>query len=379
MDVLRQNLVKHLDALRTFIIELYKVDSGLYSVDQVDILLRQPNALRRMEFDWIHNLREILDTIQQFLSMVERWSNHIYGLAHNLGATQQEAIQIRERQISGVRVLQTKAIDKEYLDGVLTASTHEVDRLIDDTQPLLQKGPRMLVLGKQFGGPFFEQVLEISMAWVSIDRRDFYAPLQTLLEASRTAKATSEMVQPLGRYLDQVASVVASTPMFVGKSATLTFSDADLQTSQQIVQHLVTAAEHLQTFIQEQHKALHQLHNHQTTLLRAILPPTTPIQQWITRHSIERTTPTEALLPTSLVADQLASAFQAAEDAFRAADDAIANAQHHLNQAQSLNTVLQSPAIKQYLQAAQRRLALYNEWRPRIAQTFSALRQNGKR
>ncbi len=378
MGELRQRFIKHLDTLRAFIIEAHKVDSGLYNVDQVDVLLRQPNALRRMESDWAHNLKEILNIIQLFLTIVERWASHVYGLAHNLGATPQEANQIRDRQISGVRVLQTKTIDKEYLNGILAASTHEVDRLIDDTQALLLKGQTMLDLIKQFDGPFFEQVLAISMAWVSIERRDFYAPLQTLLEASRTAKTTTEMVEPLGHYLDQVASIIAATPMFVGKSAALTFSDEDLQTSQQIVQHIVTAADHLHAFIQDYYTALHQLQNHQTILLRAILPPTTPIQQWIIRHIIERTTPTETLLPSTLAGDKLLSALQAAEDTFTAADAAIAQARSHLTQALVLKTVLQSPAIEQYLEAAHRRLALYQEWRPRITQTFSALRVNGK-
>lgn len=373
MGDLRHRLIKHLETLRAGIIELHKVDSGLYNVAQVDLLLRQPNALRRIESDWVKNLKAILDTIQDFLTIVGRWANHIYGLAHNLGATPEEASQIRDRQISGVRVLQTKTIEKEYLSGILAASTHEVDRLIDDTQALLLKGQTIVELIRQFGGPFFGQVLEISIAWVSVERRDFYAPLQNLLEASRTAKATSEMIEPLGRYLDQVASVVASTPMFVGKSAALTFSDEDLQTSSQLVHHLVTGAEHLRTYVQEYYTALDKLQDHQTILLRAILPSTTPIQQWIIHHITERTTPTETLLPTTLAGDKLLSSLQAAEDTFTAVDGAITKALSHHSQSLHLNTVLQSQAIEQYIQAAQRRLALYKEWRPRIAQTFAGM------
>jgi hypothetical protein len=372
MGDLRLRLIKHLDTLRAGIIALHKVDSGLYNVDQVDALLRQPNALHRIESDWVHNLTKILHIIQEFLTIVERWAGHVYGLAHNLGATPQEASQIRDRQISGVRVLQTKAIDKDYLSGVLAASTHEVDRLIDDTQALLLKGQTMVELIKQYGGPFFGQVAEISLAWVAVDRRDFYAPLQTLLEASRVATATSQMVEPLGRYLDQVASIIASTPMFVGQSTTLTFSDTDLQASRQGIQHLVSATEHLESYIEKHYIALHQLQNHQTILLRAVLPSTTPIQQWIIRHITERTTPTETLLPTTLTAEKLHSVFQAAENNLTDADDAVVKAKSHLTHALPLNAILQSPAIEKYLQAAQLRLALYDEWRPRINQTFAA-------
>ncbi len=374
MGLLRENLIVHLDTLRTFILELHQVDSGLYPVDQVDTLLPQPNAFKYIDRDWINRLSEALGYIEWYLRLVSLWTDHFYTIAASLGATQEEAVQIRKRELGSVTVFKTKTFERSYIDSVLAGLQREAVLVLKDSTTLIGKGPRLFELIRQFGGPYFEKVLEIGLAWISVDIGDYSTPLQALLEAGRTVKSPEEMIISFGRYLDQIASLVATIPVFVGLETVLNFTDKQMQASRESHQNLINQAEHLREFIEQYHEALNRLNQHTLILLRPILSDTTPVQQWITHHHINRTTPTDKLLPPSLSPTKLTSALQAAEETLIVTDSVIDTARLLLTKALPLNAIIQSPAITKFINAAKQRLTLYRKWRPIIAQTFTTLR-----
>ncbi len=374
MGSLRDDLIKHLDTLRAFILELHKVDSGLYTADQVDTLLSQPHAFKHIDRDWINRLCETLGYIEGYLRIVWGWADHFYSVAFSLGATYEEATRIREREVGSVTVFKTKIFERDYLHSVLAGLKVDAERVLADSEALLDKGPRLFELIRQFGGPYFEKVLEIGMAWVAVDRSDFRTPLKGLLKGSQTAKTSEELIISIGRYLDQVTSLVATIPVFVGLDAVLNFTDRQMEASREGHQKLISQAEYLQEYVEQYHQVLKQLNHHLIILLSPVLPSTTPVQQWIASHLTNRTTLTDQQLPPSITPRALTPALQAAEDTLTVTDTIIDTARLLLTKGLPLNAIIQSPAITKFIDAAKERLIIYRKWRPHIANTFAALR-----
>ncbi len=376
MGSVRDNLIKHLDTLRAFILEVHKVDSGLYTVDQVDTLLPQPNAFKYIDRDWANTLREALGYIEWYLRLVRTWADHFYSIVLSLGATQEEAVRIRKRELGSFTVFKDKVFEKTYIDGVLKGLQSEAERVLKDSQALMDKGPRLFELIRQFGGPYFEKVLEIGMAWIAVDPNDLYTPLKGLTKTSKAAKTSEDLIMSFGRYLDQIASLLATIPVFVGLETVLNFTDSQMQASRESHQNLINQVENLQGYIEQYHEALNQINQHITFLLLPVLPNTTPVQQWITRHQSSRTTLTEKLLPSSIDPKALASTLQAASDKLVVTDTIIDTARLLLTKALPFNAIIQSPSITQFLDAAKQRITIFWRWRPHIEKTFASLQSS---
>ena len=97
----------------------------------------------------------------------------------------------------------------------MTDTSGEVERLIASTQELTTAAPRLLELTSQYGGPFLDRVQQIGQAWLASGRRDFYAPLFTLLKETHTLKDPQQILSNLAKYLDAIAAIIFTTPMFI--------------------------------------------------------------------------------------------------------------------------------------------------------------------
>ena len=173
MDPLRQALVNHIEILRDFVMEVLQVDSGLYNVEDLNIIIVKPDTIVRLETDWIKGLLELLQMIQQYIQLVERWASHVYGLAQNLGVTPEELLQLERQEKQASDILPSKSQDRDYLSWIMTDISGEVERLIASTQELTTAAPRLLELTSQYGGPFLDRVQQIGQAWLASGRREF--------------------------------------------------------------------------------------------------------------------------------------------------------------------------------------------------------------
>jgi len=114
--------------------------------------------------------------------------------------------------------------------------------------------------------------------------------------------------------------------------------------------------------------------NEQTALWNAVLPPDTPVAQVLITLGLNPSQETDNLLPNPIPTDTLPLALKQAEEALTIWDISIEASMPFLNKALVLNQILLSPTIAKFLQADQKRMQLYHEWRPRITATFENLR-----
>ncbi|MFX1563347.1 MAG: hypothetical protein ACFFDP_08575 [Promethearchaeota archaeon] len=373
MQSLRRALCNHLELVRTFILEIVSVDSGLYDVDRLNKIIREADTIVRIETEWISALLEALGLIKLYVTLVNSWADHVYGLAQNLGATKTEIRKFERLQVKATDILRTKTCDSSYMKWVLADASQEVDRLVATTRELLSNVSRIVELAKRFGGPFLEQVQRIALAWTKTERLTFYEPLIAILQTAHTKPDTKAQLQILGRYLDTIAMVVSSTPMFARESEPTSYSPKILRSSHGLVKQLIEGTENMHKFVQQRTQAYMLIVRHHGAILHAVLPPSISVEKWIVDQYIDRSKPIDTLLPSDIITNTLPFALQQAEEALIEWDSAIAACLPYLKEALILNELLQSPSIGKFLAADQLRLEIYRRYRPRIEKSFSSL------
>jgi hypothetical protein len=373
MPSVRQALVSHLETVAAFSLKAIGIDSGIYDVNQLSTVLQEPDTIVRLETAWIGDLLEAMQIIQRYMSLVERWANHIYGLEHYLGIKETDEARIQRREISAVDLLSAKTFDKDYLRWVLADLAEEVDRLSAANQDLLAEVPRLVELVEKFGGAYFEQVHKVAEAWVASGRFDFPQQLVATIEAAYAETNLKSIVRHIGRYLDVMAAIVTSAPVFVGTAPSTLYTPKLWATHREVVVQLLRYTEELKEFVWRRSQTYLFLLRHQEALLQAVLPPTTSVAEWLITQYFDEQNPVEKILPADIVTDTLPLALEQAAELLTQWDTAVEAALPHFRNALNLNDVLKSPAVTKFLAADQQRLELYREWRPKIAATFETL------
>ena len=373
MPSVRQALVSHLETVAAFSLKAIGIDSGIYDVNQLSTVLQEPDTIVRLETAWIGDLLEAMQIIQRYMSLVERWANHIYGLEHYLGIKETDEARIQRREISAADLLSAKTFDKDYLRWVLADLAEEVDRLSAANQDLLAEVPRLVELVEKFGGAYFEQVHKVAEAWVASGRFDFPQQLVATIEAAYAETNLKSIVRHIGRYLDVMAAIVTSAPVFIGTAPSTLYTPKLWATHREVVVQLLRYTEELKEFVWRRSQTYLFLLRHQEALLQAVLPPTTSVAEWLITQYFDEQNPVEKILPADIVTDTLPLALEQAAELLTQWDTAVEAALPHFRNALNLNDVLKSPAVTKFLAADQQRLELYREWRPIIAATFETL------
>jgi len=373
MATLRRALCDHLETTRAFALNAIGVDSGIYDVNQLSTVFQEPDTIVRLETTWIGELLEALQVIQRYMSLVERWANHIYGLEHYLGVNETDAARIQRREISAVDLLGAKSFDKDYLRWVLADLAEEVDRLTAANEHLLTEVPRLVELVQKFGGVYLDQVHQVAQAWVAGGRFDFPKQLVTAIEAAYAETNVKGILQRIGRYLDVMATVVTSAPVFGGTTPPTLYSPRLWASHRELVTQLLRHTEELKEFVWRRSQTYLLLMRHQQVLLQAVLPSANSIEQWLVTQYTDPKTSVDQVLPPHIATDTLPFALEQAEELLTEWDAAVEAALPHFRNALRLNDILKSPAVTKFLAADQQRLELYREWRPKMAATFDTL------
>jgi len=375
MVPLRRALCDHLEATRAFASKAIGVDSGIYDVNQLGSVLEDPDTIVRLETTWIEELLEVLQIIQRYVSLVERWANHIYGLERNLGIKEGDGLRIQRHEASAVDLLAAKTLDKDYLQWVLADTADEVDRLTAANAHLLTEVPRLLDLVQRFGGVYLDQVGQVTQAWTTGGRFDFPRQLITAIEEAYAETSVSGTLQRLGRYLDIMITVVTSTPVFSGTTPSTLYTPSLWASRQELVDQLLRRCEELKEFVARRTQTYMPMVRHQQALLQAVLPSDHAVEQWLIAQYTDPTATVDQVLPPNVATDTLPLAIEQAEELLTDWYAAVETALPHFQNALRLNEILQSPAVSKFLAADQERLDLYREWRPKMQATFDTLRR----
>jgi hypothetical protein len=377
MNSILNAFTQHSETVRDYIVALFQVDSGIYNIDQLKTILQEPDTTIRLETEWLQSLLQALLYVRKYTQLVQEWVNHTLGLLKNLGANQRELLTFEEREMTASQILQKKQFDQNYLRWVLEDTAQELDRLIANAHQLIADIPTFVNLIQRLGGPFFQNIQQIAIAWRENARRDFLLPLSTILQEIDTKGDPSITLQQFAQYLDTISQVVSVMPMFVTDSSDIaTYSPEVLTSNQRLINQLIEGTEYLRQFVQIRSQVYSVLINEQTALWHAILPDDTPVEQVLITMGINPSQNVDELIPNPFPIDTLPLALQQAEEALIHWEAAISASVPYLNKAIILNQILQSPAVTKFLQAVQRRLELYHEWHPRITETFDVLRKS---
>jgi hypothetical protein len=374
MVSIRRALSDHMDTMRAVVLAGTEVDTGTYDVRAFVESLHEPGRGVQLETTWIHGLLDLLHLIERYVRLVDRWTSHVAGLMQNLGATEDEIAQAQRMQLTVAEMFRRKHYDPHLLRWILADLSEEVDRLVAESQDLVSETPRLVKLADQFGGPFLEQVKQIALVWMSEGRREFYLPLIHTLQQAHAAQTSDDLLLKLVSYLQQIRTLVASTPMFMRASNPAPYSSDALKATHQLVKQLAKGIEDLTTFVALRTQTYVAILQHEEALIQAVLPPSAKASEWIARHALERAQPTAKLLPKALITDTLPLAVEQAADALAQVDAKTVAARPFFEGALRLNDLLQSPAAAKFLAADDRRLEVYREWRPRIAASFARFR-----
>ncbi|MFX1561919.1 MAG: hypothetical protein ACFFDP_01240 [Promethearchaeota archaeon] len=376
MMSIRLALANYLDEVRAFVFEVIKLGSAVYDPFSSSKVLQQPDAWIQAEADWIDELLEALGIIQQYVNLVNRWANHVFGIAHNLSITAIEITKIERRQTSVAALLQTKTFDEDYLQWVLADVSQEVDRLVVETQELLEKAPRFLELTEQFRGSFMENVKQIALAWTTQNLEKLYEQLIEVLDGAHSGENPREVMKYLVKYCDIIFSVVFSTPMFIDESSPTVFSSRKMKTSRSRIDQLSDGLQNLREFVKLRKMAYLRFLQHVEALLRAVLPLTDSVSKWVEEFLINPSKSASDLLPQEISIVTLELALTQAEEA-RADWEKLSELLVPLRKgAHKLNTVLQSPILEEFLDDDQSRRALTNKLRRRMESKFKAIRKS---
>jgi hypothetical protein len=373
MQSIRQAVLNHLETVRSFSFQVMGIDSGIYDVDQLSTLIREPNALISLETEFISGLLEALQIIRHYLAMVERWTDHIFGLERNLGIKEADDIRIQHQETTAVDLLKAKTFDIDYLRWILADTADELDRLAAATQALETKATRLTDLAQKFGGPYLDKVHQITTAWFTGGRHEFHKHLVNLIETASSEKDPKGIVQHLGSYVDIMAMIVRASPVFVDTPTTTLYTPSLGATRRELVNQLLQRTEELATFVQRRTQAYLLLVRHQAALLQAVLAPSIAVGDWLVGQFSDPTKSLEELLPQTFATDTLPLAVEQAGELLSEWNATIDHGLPLLEDALALNQTLSSPTLAKFLAADERRLELYHEWRAKITASFEAL------
>ncbi len=374
MESVRRALCSHIETVRSFVLKLVQVDSGVFSPSELNTALIQPEVTLRLETEWLKELLHVLQLIKRYITVVNRWEDHVLGLAKNMGANQAEIDQFWRQEAQAEAFVLKKTYDSQYLRWVLEDTAQEVDRIIAATQQLIDEGAQLIQLTERFGGPFLTQFGRIAKVWVNTTRREFYTPLLEILQAPQDDPEGLEIQRRLSKYLDRIALIVSSTPMFADESSTVTYSPRMLQQTLEKVDQLIQGTENLQEFVQLRSQAFPLIIREQEALLQAVLPQDVVVSEWLITLYSDQSKKVDELLPTTLNSDTLPLAIKQAGEELAIWHSRIMAALPYLQEALILNDLLQSPTVAQFLNADQQRLELFREWETRITHTYETIR-----
>jgi len=340
MVPLRRALCDHLEATRAFASKAIGVDSGIYDVNQLGSVLQDPATIVRLETTWIGELLEGLQIIQRYVSLVERWADHVYGLERNLGIKEADGLRIQSHEISAVDLLGAKTYDKDYLKWVLADTADEVDRLTAANAQLLTEAPRVLELVQKFGGVYLNQVAQVTQAWMAGGRFDFPKQLITAIEDAYAETSAKGTLQRMGRYLDTMITVVTAAPLFGGTTASTLYTPSLWASQRNLINQLLRQSEELKEFVTRRTEAYMLMVRHQQALLQAVLASDHAVEQWLVAQYTDPTAAVDHVLPPNVATDTLPLALEQAEELLTDWYAAVEAALPHFRNALRLNEML---------------------------------------
>ena len=366
----------HVENVRAFAWDIRNIETGILNRDWRARNFANPRTFIQFETEWIRNLLEAILIINQNITMVDRWASHVYGITSNIGITREELIQIERAKVSVKTILQSKVLDEDYLRWVIKDISQEADRLIAETRHQMDKAARLVELAERIGGQFMENVKKITLAWITGNRRDFPETLIAMLQKAHCAENGKEVLYHLGAYLDTIAWLVKSTPMFPDGPPTAGYTLDRLRDTKKLATRLHEGAKRLEKLITLRVESYSFFLTHLEALLHAVLPHGISVTQWINTYARAWDKTADDLLPKTLRTDTLPLAIRQAEEALAEWAQAIDAGESLLMEVLALNDLLKSPSLTKLLAADQLRLEAARRWRPKILDSFQTLRRS---
>ncbi len=375
---LRHQIADYLDSVRDFNQSVMLIDSGVFCLPDYHELITHPEALLKLENQFIGELVHLLNELNRALHHARQWRTHLENLATNLYFSpidkkalfkkKQKAVWILAQDDIRTRI-QASSDGLAYLRWIAADTGLELEQLLIEMRNLgvTRQGFRNL-FGK-YQSPELSRWEKALDAWLDVDLDALITALQGFLdEASNTG--FKRALHALASYIDVIVNLLSQ---FSTISASFNFLSLEWMSKIQIqFDSLTEASVALHELLSQRTQVGNLYVDHELAILNAILPTEIDPTEWFVVFAKNPAKSAHELLPQEIRFDALPFALHQAETALVSMDDQIKIGEYLLKSVEVLPELLKSPIVAKFLDADKQRLDIFRSGRFNL---FRRLRQ----
>ncbi|MFX1319681.1 MAG: hypothetical protein ACFE9D_07995 [Promethearchaeota archaeon] len=375
---LRHQLADYLDAVREFNQCVMLIDSGVFRFPDYHALITHPEAILKLENQFIGELAHLLNEINSALNHARQWRAHLENLATNLYFSPIDKRALFEKKQKAVRLLaqddiktriQASSDGLTYLRWIAADTGLELEQLLIEMRNLGVTRQGLRNLFSKYQSPELSRWEKALDAWLDVDLDALITALQGFLDEASNADF-NRALHALASYIDVIVNLLSQ---FSAISASFNFLSLEWMSKIQIQFDLLTEASVALHELLSQRIQVGNLYiDHELAILNAILPDEINPAEWFVMFTKHPTKSAHELLPQEIRFDALSYALHQAETALVSMDDQLQIGEYLLKSVEVLPELLKSSIVAKFLDADKQRLEIFRTGRLDL---FRRLRQ----
>ncbi|MFW9934608.1 MAG: hypothetical protein ACFFDU_03630 [Candidatus Thorarchaeota archaeon] len=377
---LRHHIADYLDYVREFNQRVILIDTGVFRPNGQDGLVTHPEAILRIENQFVSELVHLLNELDRALRHARDWRLHLEDMTRNLYFSPQEQIALFERQQKAIHILTKDALKKRiesqtdginYLRWVVADTGGELERLLIDMRDLGVTDHGFRDFFQKYQSPElgrWEKALDV---WLDMDIPALITALQGFLDEASAGTFEKALIA-LASYIDVLVNLLAQFSAF---SSDFDFLSLKWVSKVQIQFDLLTEASVALHELLVQRTQMGMLYvDHERAILNAVLPTEIDVEEWYSMFASNPKKSAHELLPSDIRTDALPYAMRQSETALVSMDDQVQIGEYLLKSVEVLPELLKSPVVAKLLDADRQRLDLFRLGRQELLRRLRHLR-----
>lgn len=381
MADLRSHIADYLDRIREFNQSVILVDTGVLPLTNYTEFITHPEALLKLENDFVNQLIHLLNELNRALQHARQWRIHLENIARNLFFSPPEGVALFEKQKKAVQIVTNGEVQARinsqtdglnYLRWVAVNTAEELEVLLVDMRTLGVSHSGFLDLFAKYQSPALTQWEKALSTWLDLDIEALITALNTFLNEAGNAPFEKTLLA-LASYLDVVVNLLIQFSTF---STDLNFLSLEwMSNTQTQFDQLAEAGVLLHELLLLRTKVGMLYVDHELAILNAVLPQEMAVNEWFVMFATNPTKSAHELLPLDIQATAISYGLRQAEGALVSMDSHIQKGEYLLESVEILSQILKSQVLAQFLDADRQRLELFRIRRPALLRRLRTLQE----
>ncbi|MFW9830743.1 MAG: hypothetical protein ACFFD8_03115 [Candidatus Thorarchaeota archaeon] len=369
---LRNHIADYLDRIREFNQSVISVDTGIIPLSNYTEFLIHPQALLKLENDFVNQLVHLLNELNRAIQHARQWRIHLENIARNLFFSPIEVVALFEKKKKAIHIVSENKIRTRiesqtdglsYLRWIVVNTAEELEVLLVDMRALGVSQQGFLDLFIKYQSPELTRWEKALAAWLDWDIDALITSLHLFLNEAGSSPFDTTL-HALASYLDVIVNLLTQFSTF---SEDFDFLSLKWMSKAQTQFDQLTKAGVMLHELLSLRTQLGTLYvDHELAILNAILPREVEINEWLVMFSTNPAKSAHELLPTDIQLDTLPYALRQAQDALISMETPIRMGEYLLESVKILPTLLKSQVLTKFLNADNERLNLFKEERPKL-------------